>query len=479
MNTSWESPAAPTAEGDIDNHAWIKNRSFKNLLNSLPGMAYRRINDGKWSLAYVSNGCRELLGFDPEEMVGAENHGFKKYVHPSCQSACRQTSEALSVTRKAFRMAYISCHKRGWDRWVYDEGTGVFDERGKLLYVDGFISDCAGYKEIQASMRQQVGEFQDYFLKCRLGGMVGQSPTMQAVFSVILQVAQSGENVIIYGESGTGKELAAREIHRSSNRATKPFIPVNCGAVPENLMESELFGYRKGAFSGADKNKQGLLEAAHGGTLFLDEVGEIPQSMQVKLLRALEGDGFTPMGGCEVVYPDLRVVAATNRNLADMVRCGKIRSDFYYRVNTIPVYLPPLRERREDIPLLLGHFLGENDVEKFMPGSALRAVMAYDWPGNVRELKNQIRQYKTLGFMDIYHPSNALEETASTPLAVTSGTLRQHMRKCEAEAIETALRAHQWNKTQTAKALGIDRRTLFEKIRKLGLGEKGRSRRTG
>ena len=174
-------------------------------------------------------------------------------------------------------MAYVTKHKHGSDRWVWDSGVGVYDAYGKLLYVDGMVSDCSGYKKIQSGMRCQISEFRDYFSNCRFGDMIGKSPSIQMVFSAIIQVAQVDESVIIYGESGTGKELVAREIHRVSSRKRQPFIPVNCGAIPENLMESELFGYRKGAFSGADKDKKGLLEAAHGGTLFLDEVGEIPQ----------------------------------------------------------------------------------------------------------------------------------------------------------------------------------------------------------
>ncbi|WP_196772796.1 sigma 54-interacting transcriptional regulator [Pseudodesulfovibrio alkaliphilus] len=432
-------------------------------------MAYRRVNDGKWSLAYVSGGCRELLGVEPEEMTAPGAGGFTNYIHPSYHVRFDDASKALAYGSGSFRLAYVTSHKRGWDRWVFDTGVGVFDSRGKLQYVDGFVSDHSGYKEIQSGMSRQLGEFQDYFRSSRLGDIVGKSPAMQNVFSAIIQVAQSDENVIVYGESGTGKELVAREIHRVSRRAAKPFIPVNCGAIPENLMESELFGYRKGAFSGADKDKQGLFEAAHGGTLFLDEVGEIPLTMQVKLLRALEGDGFTPMGGCEVVKPDLRVVAATNRNLADMVAKGQMRADFYYRINIIPILIPPLRERKEDIPLLVGHFLGQSDENKFIPGSSLKAIMAYDWPGNVRELKNQLRQYRTLGFMDMLH-SNADDEPAHNSLASpTAKSLREHLAQCEVEAISAALFQNQWNRTKTANALGIDRRTLFDKIKKMGL----------
>jgi transcriptional regulator with PAS, ATPase and Fis domain len=205
-----------------------------------------------------------------------------------------------------------------------------------------------------------------------------------------LKAAESNANVIIYGESGTGKELVAKSIHALSDRGSKPFVPVNCGAIPENLIESEFFGYQKGAFTGANQEKAGFLSAANGGTLFLDEVGEINANMQIKLLRAIDGGGFSPLGSNQIVKPDIRIIAATNRDLADKIHQGHFRSDFFYRIHVIPINLPSLRERREDIPLLIHHFLqlfGDDNKLQSIPETTMQAMQRYDWPGNVREFK--------------------------------------------------------------------------------------------
>lgn len=464
MLSSFESSCGQSA---IDGDAL--SESARSLLDAAPGMAYRRVNDGNWSLVYVSGGCRELLGYSPEEILEAEDKGFSQYIHPSQVEEFKNKAELAGRTKKRFAMAYMTSHNKGWDKWVWDTAACVYSDSGELLYMDGFVSNCSGAAKIEEAIRNSNVRFEEYVKGFRFGDMIGRSNAMQSVFKIILKVAESDTNTIIYGESGTGKELVAREIHRVSSRADKPFIPVNCGAIPENLMESELFGYRKGAFSGADKDKQGLLEAADGGTLFLDEVGEIPLNMQIKLLRAIEGDGFTPMGGCEVVKPDLRIVAATNRDMAEMVDKGLIRADFYYRINTIPINIPPLRKRKEDIALLFGVFTADTDKQETLTGVCLKALVDYDWPGNVRELRNQARRYMTLGTLDIPTVPKVRKEQ---PVGVTStlqGTLQERMAQVEATILSEELVANQWNRTQTAKALGMDRRTLFTKIKRYGL----------
>lgn len=444
-----------------------------SLLDAAPGMTYRRVNDGKWSLAYVSRGSQALLGYAPGEMTADGGRAFTDFVHPSCEQSFLGEAAKAAKERRAFGLAYVTRHKKGLDKWVWDQGEGVYDEGGRLLYVDGFVSDYSRRGLISAATRRHQAEIDAHFNGFRFGGMVGRSQAMHRVYEAILKVAESDQSVIIYGESGTGKELAAREVHRTSARAHRAFVPINCGAIPDNLMESELFGYRKGAFSGADKDKPGLLEAADGGTLFLDEIGEIPLAMQVKLLRALEGDGFTPMGGCDVIRPDLRIVAATNRDLAAMVQGGQLRADFYYRVNVLPLHLPPLRQRKEDLPLLSWYFLKEAKVEMNIPGETLKAIMRYDWPGNVRELRNQVRHFAALGHMDI--PTlRAGAETGGRPAPFRPGqSLQECLARCEAEVIAAALREYRWNRSRTAQALGIDRRTLFEKIRRYALAYGG------
>jgi two-component system response regulator PilR (NtrC family) len=230
-----------------------------------------------------------------------------------------------------------------------------------------------------------------------LDNIIGQSPKMKAIFDLIQTVAPQNSRVLITGESGTGKELVARAIHENSSRAQDPFITINCGAFPETLLESELFGYMKGAFTGANENRQGLFKAAHAGTLFMDEIGNMNQAMQVKLYRVLQEGKVRPLGSTEEVDVDVRVIAATNKNLEKAIATGEFREDLYYRLSVIPMHVPPLRERREDIPLLARHFLDrfrksmEKNIEAISP-QAMRRLESYDWPGNVRELENTIER---------------------------------------------------------------------------------------
>jgi transcriptional regulator with PAS, ATPase and Fis domain len=308
----------------------------------------------------------------------------------------------------------------------------------------------------------------------RFGGIIGKSPAMQRVYELIVNAAANDANVILYGESGTGKELVAHAIHELSSRKSGSFVPVNCGAIPETLMESEFFGHRKGAFTGAVIDKHGFLDLADGGTLFLDELGEIGQSMQVKLLRAIDGGGFTPIGGAQVKTPDLRIIAATNRDVADQVRKGFIREDFFYRIHVIPIHIPSLRERRDDIPLLVEHF-----VEKFGKGKNLppltprimETLRAHDWPGNVRELQNTVFRYLTLKKLDFagtVRRSGAGTQELPQPEA-EAGNLEVLLENYEKRIIMTMLERHRWQREATADALGIHRKTLFTKMKKYGL----------
>ena len=241
---------------------------------------------------------------------------------------------------------------------------------------------------------------------------------MQRVYGLIVDAAAADANVILYGESGTGKELVAHAIHELSSRRWGSFVPVNCGAIPETLMESEFFGHRKGAFTGAVIDKHGFLDLANGGTLFLDELGEIGQGMQVKLLRAIDGGGFTPIGGAQLRTPELRIIAATNRDVAEQVREGLIREDFFYRIHVIPIHLPPLRERKEDIPLIVEHFVEKLGKGKGLPPltpQIMEALKSHDWSGNVRELQNTVYRYLTLKRLDFAGTLRPAPETQDRP----------------------------------------------------------------
>jgi transcriptional regulator with PAS, ATPase and Fis domain len=312
----------------------------------------------------------------------------------------------------------------------------------------------------------------------RFGNIIGKSPAIQRVYELILNAAATDANVILYGESGTGKELVAHAIHEMSSRKSGSFVPVNCGAIPETLMESEFFGYRKGAFTGAVIDKHGFLDLADGGTLFLDELGEIGQSMQVKLLRAIDGGGFTPIGGSQVKTPDLRIIAATNRDVAEQVRKGVIREDFFYRIHVIPIQLPALRERKEDIPLLVEHFVERFGKSQGLPPltpQIMEALKAHDWPGNVRELQNTVYRYLTLKRLDFACTGmRPAPETPDRPLPETAdGSLDAMVQQYEKRLILKTLQRHRWQRERTADALGIHRTTLFTKMKKHGLSIEG------
>jgi transcriptional regulator with PAS, ATPase and Fis domain len=310
-----------------------------------------------------------------------------------------------------------------------------------------------------------------------LGIIVGESQAMQKVFEDILKAAESDANVIIYGDSGTGKELVAQTIHQLSPRGENPFVTVNCGAIPDNLIESEFFGYKKGAFTGADLDKQGYLAAGNQGTLFMDEIGELGKHMQVKLLRAMEGGQYTPIGSNEAKKADIRIIAATNRNLEQELAKGNFRKDFFYRIHIIPIYMPALKDRKNDLPLLIHHFVqmfSDDNTIRMIPDHIVEKMVAYDWPGNVRELQNAVQQYLTLQKMEFIEISqdekNTVREFEPASLAISSdSTLVDRLHQVEKEIIRQSLEINRWHKTKTAQSLGIDRRSLFRKIKRLGL----------
>jgi len=261
---------------------------------------------------------------------------------------------------------------------------------------------------------RKIGE--DY----NFGNMVAKSKVMQSVFALAEKAAQYNTTVLISGESGTGKELIARGIHFTGARSEKPLVPVNCGGIPENLLESELFGYKKGAFTGADRNKKGLFEEADGGTIFLDEIGELSMPLQVKLLRVLQGNEIRPIGDSKTKQVDVRVIAATAKNLEDEIKVGTFREDLFYRLNVLPIKLPPLRERPEDVPLLSEHFLVrfnkkfDKNIER-LASQAMSLLLKYTWPGNVRELENAMERAVILTDNTILKPENLPFESDKTP----------------------------------------------------------------
>ncbi len=297
----------------------------------------------------------------------------------------------------------------------------------------------------------------------RLGDILGRSPAMQEVYELILKAAATDASVAILGESGSGKELAARAVHAHSARKDNRFVAVNCGAVQETLFEREFFGHRKGGFSGAHADAPGYLDMADGGTLFLDEVGELTATMQAKLLRAIEGGGYRPVGGAEPQFADFRIISASNTPLSDKVRSGSMRSDFFYRIQVIHIPLPPLRHRKQDIPLLAEHFLQKlenGSGPARVPGRILDILMEHDWPGNVRELRNVLQRYVTLGYVEFLSP----DLKPSCAESQENFDLRNAVLQVEKSLISKALDQAGGNRTRTAALLGISRRALFRKL---------------
>jgi DNA-binding NtrC family response regulator len=314
--------------------------------------------------------------------------------------------------------------------------------------------------------------------------IIGTSEKLKEVFEVVRRVAETDSTVLILGESGTGKELIARAIHYNSNRSNRPIVPVNCAAIPENLLESELFGHVKGAFTGAVTTRMGRFEVADGGTLFLDEIGDMSPKLQVKLLRVLQEQHFEPVGSTRTVEVDVRVIAATNKNLEEEVKRGNFREDLFYRLNVIPLKIPPLRERRSDIPVLLKHFLEEFGEEHGVAlpqidQEVMEAFMEYAWPGNVRELENVVErlvilypgQKVTFDSLPFAMSQGKEKITTSVQIPEEGISFKNVVNNFENELILKALEKTSWNKNKAASLLNLNRTTLVEKIKKRQLGK--------
>ena len=319
--------------------------------------------------------------------------------------------------------------------------------------------------------------------KYKFDNIIGDHENMQEVFRLVEKIANTDSTILIYGESGTGKELIARAIHFNSDRRERPLIPVNCGAIPEELLESELFGHEQGAFTGATRTRIGRFELGNGGTIFLDEIGDMSPALQVKILRVLQEHEFERVGGMKTIKVDIRVIAATNKDLEKNVAEGKFREDLFYRLNVIPIQLPHLRERRSDVPLLVNHFVhmynekNRHDITGISP-EAMELLVNYDWPGNVRELENMIERIVILKGEGVVEPSDLPEKI----VASNSRSLHSRIRipengisfntavtEFERELILQALNRTNWVKNKAAKLLNLNRTTLVEKMKKINL----------
>jgi DNA-binding NtrC family response regulator len=362
-------------------------------------------------------------------------------------------TEAVILTGHAALSSAIEAMKLG----AYDYLTkGVSMDEIDVLVMKA--AEKARLRRENVSLRIRLQQQDDSV------GIITEDPTMQELLATVERVAPSDLPVLIQGESGTGKELFAHAVHRKGPRAAHPFVAINCAAVPENLLESELFGHEKGAFTGAVVRKPGLFEVADRGVLFLDEVGEIPPPIQVKLLRAIETKEFFRVGGTRSIHADVRIVSATNKRLKGEMQAGRFREDLYYRMNGVTLTLPPLRERPADVPLLAAHFLARAAPRKRLSPPAIEALRLYQWPGNVRELQMVIQRAAILCPRETIDISDLPIEASETPWTVAATRTGMTLAEMERQYIESVLRAHDGHRGKAATALGIDPKTLYNKL---------------
>jgi DNA-binding NtrC family response regulator len=357
----------------------------------------------------------------------------------------------------------------------FDYLTKPFDNDQLVLTLDRALELRRLGKEVR-ELREELGS------RVAFPGIVGRGPRMLEILRLLPRIATSDATTLILGESGTGKELVARSLHRASPRGSGPFVAVNCSAIPVGLFETEFFGHERGAFTDAHARRIGRLEHAQGGTLFLDEIADLPVESQAKLLRVLEDGQVVPLGGQQAVDVDLRLIAATNKDLAAEVAAGRFRQDLYWRINVVTVALPPLRERREDLPLLIRHFIDRLNLEvgrdvRGLTPEATERLMTYDWPGNIRELENTLRRAFVMAEGDVITcdeltmPSGGGPASAEEPPAELSlpDVVARSAARIERDLIDSTLARYRGNRAATAQALGINRKTLFRKIRQYEL----------
>lgn len=450
-------------------HMGHQKKNTTSSLSATPTDAIlESISDGvftvdlEWRITSFNRAAEEITGIARQDAIG-------RYCSDVFRSNMCETDCALRKTLKSGkpiigRSGYI-IDETG-DRIPISLSTAVLkDSSGKVV---GGAETFRDLSELETLRHELEGRF-------HVGDIVSRSPLMQRLFEVVPAIAVSPSTVLITGETGTGKELMARTIHSLSRRNKGPFIALNCGALPDTLLESELFGYKAGAFTGASKDKPGRFELARGGTLFLDEIGEISQALQVRLLRVLQERSFEPLGGTTSIQSDVRIIVATNRDLTEMTKSGAFREDLYYRINVVRLELPPLRRRKEDIPLLVDQFvtkfnrLNHATVRGVSP-EALSLLMAHEWPGNVRELENIIERAFVLCPDGIIGLQHLPDEIISQGNYVSDGTSLGEVRsQAEAQMIRSVLEKNSYNRLAAARELGMHKTTLFRKIKQFGI----------
>jgi len=435
---------------------------FNVILNSIADGVFTTDREGK--ITFINKAGEEITGFSSREAIG--HYCFDIFRADICQTRCA-LKETLRTKKEITNLPITILRKDGKKVPISISTAVLKNERGQIMGGVETFRDLSVIEELKKELLE----------KYTLGDIISKNHTLHEIFSLLPNLAESDSTVLIQGASGTGKELFAKAIHNLSRRKAKPFIKVNCGALPDPLLESELFGYVKGAFTDAKKDKPGRFALANGGTLFLDEVGDMTPALQVKLLRVLQEKEYEPLGSTSPRKTDVRIIAATNRDLSKLVTEGKFRDDLFYRLNVVKLELPPLSQRREDIPLLTDAFIQKFNAKmgKQISGvsdQALRLLLEHDYPGNVRELENIIEHAFVLcrgERIDVDCLPKELTTNREEKIASVALKEEAPFERAEAEVVEKTLKKHKGNRIETARELGVSRATLWRKIKRYGL----------
>ena len=411
---------------------------------------------GHWELdldintLYWSDEIYRIFDLDPQKF-GANYEAFLDAVHPDDRNLVDKAYRDSVKNKTGYDIVHKLLLRNGTIKYVHEKCQTIYDADGKPLRSIGTVQDITKRKQAEHSF----------------AGIIGRDVKMQEIFEMIREVAEINIPVLIQGESGTGKELIARAIHNEGPRANKPFVSVNCGALPEGLLESELFGHVKGAFTGALRDRKGRFELAHGGTLFLDEVADLSKPTQAKLLRVLQEGKFEMVGSEKTIASDARIISAANRDLKQEMGKGNFRDDLYYRISVVPLYLPPIRDRKNDIPLLVENFLEKAEIEgqnqDGISKDALSIMVDYSWPGNVRELQSAIQ-------FALIHSKGQVIKQDHLPIELKGHESKQSVRgpsqKLDSASVHEALTRSGGNKAKAARFLGVGRATLYRFLNK-------------
>ena len=455
-------------------------------------LALESSTDGLWDwnilseTVFYSDRFREILGYSPAEFPGTID-SLRNRIHPEDTDAAWTAIQRHLKERIPFNIELRLRTKSGAYLWIFSRGQAIWDSGGKAVRMSGWIQDITERKQAELDLQAALSDIkqlkkhleaeraylqEEIKFEYNYENIIGQSDEIKYVLYKVEQIAASDTTVLVLGETGTGKELVARAIHSQSLRKDRALVKINCATLPANLIESELFGHEKGAFTGAHARQLGRFEVANGATIFLDEIGELPLELQPKLLRVIQDGEFERLGSSQTIKVDARVIAATNRHLEEEVRKGRFREDLWYRLNIFPITVPPLRERREDIPLLVDYFVGKisKRLGKFIesiPITVMNTLQGYHWPGNIRELENVLER----AVINSSGPKLHLVDELKKPhkdLTMATKTLDD----VERDYIVKVLEQTQWKvsgENGAAEILGLDRSTLRARMRKLGI----------